>query len=208
MNFLEILSTAPLLRGMPLRLEFPQWGDRIGQRLCLVSTSGDSLPLLESTDRDITEAESATNGDNNWPTSPPVQQLLLEERGNDKVALGVGMFGKHHWAVSVLRSDNMLQFEIACRVNPQQGTVGQFQSCYRLCRPENAMISHNPQQGQLRVSWPDIGTLIVNSSHVLHASADDFTILADASATAVVENTSNLLKAITVMWQYTWSWEE
>ena len=34
---------------------------------------------------------------NRWPPSPPLQSLAIEERGEQTVALAVGMAGGAHW---------------------------------------------------------------------------------------------------------------
>jgi hypothetical protein len=98
-----------LQHGIQLRLDFVERGDRLGHRIALVSTTGESTLLLESL-----EGNSADN----WPPSPPLQSVSIEERGlGERVALLLGMAGNSHWSASIVVPANQpkLIFDVACR---------------------------------------------------------------------------------------------
>ncbi len=53
-----------------------------------------------------------------WPASPPLQQLSLQLIGHQNVGLGVGDAGLSHWSISVEPVDDGragLKFDLACR---------------------------------------------------------------------------------------------
>jgi hypothetical protein len=53
-----------------------------------------------------------------WPSSPPLQSMTIERRDGDAmVALAVGMAGRSHWSASLQLCPEMLQVELAVRVN-------------------------------------------------------------------------------------------
>ena len=56
-----------------------------------------------------------------WPGSPPIQQLSLESIRGAMTLLGVGQAGKSHWSVSVETvgdgDDAVLRFDVACRTS-------------------------------------------------------------------------------------------
>jgi hypothetical protein len=55
----------------------------------------------------------------NWPPSPPLQQLHVETRDTNRVGLLVGMAGKNYWSMSVEVDAELkgLFFDVACRVS-------------------------------------------------------------------------------------------
>ena len=97
--------------GYGLRLHFHWLGDRFGQRVELIAGEQAAVPLLQSMERgDIDPA---------WPTSPPLQQLHLEDRPDGPAAMLVGMAGRSHWSMSVETRPAVgaLQFDVACRLH-------------------------------------------------------------------------------------------
>ncbi len=108
--------------GAVLRLRFFRAGDRFAHRLELAE--GDSIrPLLESLEGTAAE---------DWPASPPLQQLHVEERPTGKVALLVGMAGRSHWSLAVETAPNGFLFRAACRLREPPAKLG---SRYRLLHP-------------------------------------------------------------------------
>jgi hypothetical protein len=61
-----------------------------------------------------------------WPTSPPLQSLAFEARGEQSVALGVGMAGGAHWSGSIetLAEPLALRFDYACRSTEEPEFLG------------------------------------------------------------------------------------
>ena len=89
-----------------LRIEFHWQQDRFIQQLFV-----DSVQAGNSVEGDAEEC---------WPSSPPVQQLSLEEINESSVILGVGAAGRGHWSISVEidRSSaeaDAIKFDLACR---------------------------------------------------------------------------------------------
>lgn len=68
------------------------------------------------------------SADDDWPASPPIQQLSLEMIHGAAVLLGVGQAGKSHWSVSVETiqgsSRPALQFDLACRCRVRPPWLG------------------------------------------------------------------------------------
>ncbi len=77
---------------------------------------------------------------NRWPPSPPLQSLAIEERGEQTVALAVGMAGGAHWSASIetLPEPLALRFDYACRLNEEPAFLG---STFRIAEtiPEQAV---------------------------------------------------------------------
>ncbi|TWU58470.1 hypothetical protein Poly51_12480 [Rubripirellula tenax] len=84
---------------------------------------------------DEIEVGHSTDGDGemDWPPSPPIQQLSLENIGGKPAILGVGAAGRGHWSISVEALDSLenpgLKFDLACRC---PGEAGLLASTYRL----------------------------------------------------------------------------
>ncbi len=76
--------------------------------------------------------DEVESGDEDWPASPPIQQLSLETIGDSATLLGVGQAGKAHWSISVetasIHSRAAIKFDLACRTQRQPHWLG---STYR-----------------------------------------------------------------------------
>ena len=65
----------------------------------------------------------------NWPPSPPLQHLHVEQRGEGQVLLLIGKAGDGHWSAAVQANDNgQIEFDIACRGGRPPERIG---STYR-----------------------------------------------------------------------------
>ncbi len=104
----------PAGRG-ELQIRFERQGDRYSHALF----SGSSA-IGRSIEGD---------GHQEWPTSPPLQQLSIEDLGNGPVGLLVGMAGRSHWSMSVEGEDDSFVFDVACRVRGATSFLG---STYQL----------------------------------------------------------------------------
>jgi hypothetical protein len=125
-----VLAT-PAVGGRGLRVTVRWLGDRYGHSID-VSHDGQWFPLLQSIEG--TELEE-------FPPSPPLQQLHVESRDETSIALLVGMAGKNYWSMSVeSRSIDMLTFDVACRTNSR---ALQLRSSYRSPRAANASLVEN-----------------------------------------------------------------
>lgn len=112
------------------------------------------IRLLDPQGQTIADWDAVLGGDHeDWPASPPVQEISRERIGDRDCLLGVGRAGKSHWSISVetlppldatdptaaLASDTSvsvkpfplgsgLRFDIACRCPKAPGWLG---STYR-----------------------------------------------------------------------------
>ena len=86
--------------------------DEVGERTLLLSS-------IEGTDVD------------DWPPSPPLQEIMESESKDGACLLGVGMAGKSHWSVAIEASRNepKMTWDTACRVTQ---SVGSLSSSYRI----------------------------------------------------------------------------
>lgn len=96
--------------GSKLQVDFMRVGDRFEQTVTRLDRSGNSSAVW----RDVHDSDS-----DDWPASPPIQELSLEEIGGKSVLLGVGRAGKSHWSVSIeaaeADSSAAIHFDFACR---------------------------------------------------------------------------------------------
>ena len=85
---------------------------RYRHSICLRKTSDEVL--IDRWD------DEPLSSDEDWPASPPIQQLSLETIAGMPALLGVGQAGKSHWSISVetltqARSQPAIRFDLACR---------------------------------------------------------------------------------------------
>ncbi|MBX3414615.1 MAG: hypothetical protein KF708_18150 [Pirellulales bacterium] len=105
------------------QVAFMRRGDRFGHEIRWLAPPAAPRVLLVS-------REGAAEED--WPASPPLQELHLEQRGDDlSVALLVGMAGTSHWSlvVEAHAREERLVFDAACRLRAAPAHLG---SHYRL----------------------------------------------------------------------------
>ncbi|GAA4439646.1 hypothetical protein [Bremerella cremea] len=94
--------------GVGLFVHFVKQKDRFGHVLALVQGE-ECTPLfasIEGTDEE------------DWPESPPYQEVHMEDRGDSSVALLVGKAGHSHWSAAVEPTSKPggLQYAVACRM--------------------------------------------------------------------------------------------
>lgn len=107
--------------GKSLAVEFVERGDRVGHVVLSIDAAGKRLVLAES-------SEGAADDD--WPASPPLQNLSIETLTDGRqAAFLVGMAGGSHWSASVEAIGETIVFDIACRHGDSPGPLG---SRYRL----------------------------------------------------------------------------
>ena len=66
-----------------------------------------------------------------WPYSPPLQQLSLEQINGAPAILGVGSAGRGHWSISVEPTESGLRFDVACRSKSSPLWLG---NSYSFCK--------------------------------------------------------------------------
>jgi hypothetical protein len=79
-----------------------------------------SIVLNDSNGTTLDHWEDAIeSASDEWPASPPIQQLSLESIQERPTLLGVGQAGKSHWSISVepiaAPDARGLRFDLACR---------------------------------------------------------------------------------------------
>lgn len=113
-----------------LRVQFTKELDRLAHTISVVRGE-QVVPLLQSCEG--TDQQE-------FPPSPPAQQIAIQEIDERQVALLVGMAGRSHWSASVesFPSERRLNFDVACRVNPNQS--GSLSSTYQVLSPATAEL--------------------------------------------------------------------
>lgn len=98
------------LEADDLRVVFFRDGDRYAHRVDVRGTTSDEW-------RAALESREGEPGDE-WPSSPPFQQLHVERRPSGPVVFLIGMAGKTHWsaAVEVAADRKSIKFDVAARV--------------------------------------------------------------------------------------------
>lgn len=97
--------------GLVLRVRFTRERDRYAHAILAVEPGGREQLLLESVEG---------TADDEWPPSPPLQSLSIEELApGRRAALLVGMAGRSHWSASIeaIPGRTALVFDVACRSN-------------------------------------------------------------------------------------------
>lgn len=173
----EILTEATVT-GSRLALRFERRGDRWTQAIDLVQESL-CYALLESVDAGP-GAAAENSMEAGWPPSPPLQQLLVEDRGaGGRVALLVGMAGRSHWSMSVEAAAGRaaLRFDVACRLSVAPEWLG---SVWRLATPAEREGSGNSlsrfelsASRRLLTAGFGEGELVVEAAEVAAQSADE-----------------------------------
>jgi len=108
-----------------LRVDFRRCDDRYGHII---------ERLVHDAWRAVYESREGNSADQ-WPPSPVLQSLHIEQGSKGSVAFLLGMAGTSHWSASVepVPNRDALQFDIACRVNQAPQRLG---SSYRVLDPE------------------------------------------------------------------------
>jgi len=158
-------------QGIGFRVTFVWHRDRFAHTVGIVDNERLSpmLASLEGTD------------DDDWPPSPPLQNLTIEDRRDGhRVALLVGMAGTSHWSVSIepaAAADEMgFIVDVACRVKTQPRNLG---SVYRAMAVPAQVdstraivgglvgVDAQPTESVLKIAESDI---VVRPSHVASES--------------------------------------
>ena len=105
-------------------VEFTRRGDRLAHVISRL-VDGRPLPLLASIEG---------TADDEWPLSPPLQEIHFQSRSGVELALPVGMAGKSHWSISIelCAATGRLTFDVACRVRSVPEFLG---SRYAIIQP-------------------------------------------------------------------------
>ena len=73
-----------------------------------------------------------------WPASPPLQQLHIEQRDERHLAFLIGMAGKSHWSLSIELDPNARRVEcdVACRLRTPAERLA---STYHIAHPADGV---------------------------------------------------------------------
>jgi hypothetical protein len=178
----HVLETEPEA-GISLRLNLIWARDRFSQRISVV-TKGQAELILQSVDRDDQEA---------WPPSPPLQQLLVEDRPNGPVALMVGMAGDSHWSASIEQRSgpNGFRFDVACRIGSQPLRLG---SSYLASQLAKSLSSRQLVLGGAKAS------VLISTQESGPAAAAQVEIA--QSQTISIRNSQSAGPPSTIRWMY------
>lgn len=101
-----------------------------------------------------------------WPASPPLQQVHREDRGREQVILAVGMAGRSHWSASVTFDPvgPSLDFDLACRVHETPVWLGSRYSAYE-------QLQVHPIEGQLQTETQTLQVIANSTTGILPATA-------------------------------------
>jgi len=122
--------------GVALRIEFRRAQDRYAQWISAIESDGREMPLLASFE--------GTAADE-WPPSPPLQSLSIEEIApGRRAALLVGMAGRSHWSASIepVAGETAFVFDLACRTSEACPLLG---SSYRKVATGPWVVALSPE---------------------------------------------------------------
>jgi len=131
-----------------LTVRFRRAGDRVMHEV-IRRLDPTGAPMLSSLEGD--------SGDD-WPPSPPLQQMdLIERQGPSRVLALVGMAGVSHWSLSVTSDEHQARvtFDVACRIRDERPSLA---SSYRLgagasvLRHERQLMVIRQGEAELRVA--------------------------------------------------------
>lgn len=110
------MSEAALAGPGPLRLSLTRQADRYAHAIEYVE-HGRVLWRLTTVEG---------RADEDWPASPALQDLRLEQRDGQQLALLVGQAGRSHWSLSAELDSAAacLILDVACRVRGQPDRLG------------------------------------------------------------------------------------
>jgi hypothetical protein len=131
-----------ILEADGLRVVFFRRGDRYAHRFEVFNADrGEWAAHCESL-----EGEP---GDE-WPPSPPFQQVHVEQRPTGPVVLLIGMAGRSHWsaAVEVSADRRVILFDVAARMQELPSETDDVSSEYRYCRDGDGWLTP-----QVRIAW-------------------------------------------------------
>lgn len=111
----QVLATEPK-NGIQLMVEFEQANDRWLHRIKAVELDdGGAGASANSGEMTLLSSIEGTS-DQDWPASGALQEVTMQELGDNLVILGVGMAGCAHWSVSCSVHGAELKFDWACLV--------------------------------------------------------------------------------------------
>jgi hypothetical protein len=181
----ETTISASNAEGRQLQVRFFRLGDRYAHCILFVEREQETVIL-----------ESVEGGDDDqWPPSPPLQQLTAEDRPDGRrVALLVGMAGRTHWSVSVEPhpSAAVVLFDAACRLQEEPSLLG---SRYRCDVP--LRLDEQTKTARLSVAGHDCRVLAE-----VPMSSDQALLLAEAERLAIRPANSDDPLPQTIRWRY------
>jgi hypothetical protein len=167
-----------------LEVRFDRRGDRIEHSVWI---SGIDVPLLTSVEG---------SSDDAWPSSPPFQELTLEERSGRSIGLLVGRAGASHWSACIEPTAewDAISLDIACRIQQPPAWLG--------CRFRVST------QATARLETGTIAIICGGKSLKIAGSNEMETSTACRLATAEIEIVPNIITTrlpATARWRFTLS---
>jgi hypothetical protein len=127
------------------RVYFFAWQDRIAH----------SVEIQQNGSSQIWESVEG-NDQQDWPPSPPFQNLSIQRIRESDVALLVGMAGKSHWSLSVDidAERGSIRFDVACRITTDAGQLRSTYRCPSVAAVECLVVTGNASTiRQLENHW-------------------------------------------------------
>ncbi len=151
--------------------------DRIAHRIGWILDDGQFYEALRSVE--------GTNAED-WPMSPPVQQLVQEtiHRNAPPVLLGVGMSGTGHWSAAIeSKAPASILFDIACRNGkPAQwlGSTYAVSPAVRMTMVDTHRLQFHQRREETLPAMSMEITLSIGRWEGSERSANQFSILPDS----------------------------
>ena len=107
--------------GRGIRVAFERQNDRFGHHVFAVENAGHGLQRCR-----LLMTSNEQTDDGNWPLSPVLQSLSIEQRPTGAVALLVGMWGSSHWSLSAEARGETgeVVFDVACKAAAEAAWLG------------------------------------------------------------------------------------
>jgi hypothetical protein len=184
--------------GVRLAVQFKWLDDRYGHTVT-VDRRGSRMPLLESLE--------GSSG-NDWPSSPPIQEIsdctIESDSNRGEVILFVGAAGRSHWAMTLTIRDHWIDhaarvyqseifFDVACRVSDRPAWLG---TSYRVLCGQVA-VSEKLRQARVPADAPNCLIIGENADVKLDTSTGPYPIIRCEAPT-----TSREVLPDTVRWRY------
>lgn len=169
-------SLSTIQPDVALKVVVFQWQDRWAHQV-LAGLPGQAMTLIAETLEDAT-VEGVSD---DWPSSPPLQQIDRCILGNGQEGLvAVGLAGVGHWSAAFEADDRGLTWDIACRTPKGAPFLG---STYRLTAPNQWRHVGNRLQGNLSAGTASLALELRVDKGILqwHPAAGMVVLRADGS---------------------------
>jgi len=148
--------------GVGVRVRFTWRGDRYGHTISFVR-GNEETACVESCEGDSTD---------DWPPSPPIQEIHEQQNGGGKILFLTGMAGTAHWSMTVETRERFEQAEGKHRSSqPLPGPLSVERGPGRGESPRHAILEENPPSSEAtRMLWFDAAVRVKSKPTLLGSS--------------------------------------